>query len=176
MIIWLVGLSGAGKTTIGREIYAQWKADAPNTVLVDGDEIREVFRHNRGDYAYTLDGRRTNAERLSALCAWLEGQDINVVCCCLSVFEQTRRWNRENFSDYFEVYVRAPIAVLAERDIKNLYRPALAGERINVVGVDLPFEEPASPDMIVDNDSPGMDARAVANQILRAARTKQRSG
>ncbi len=63
MVIWLIGLSGAGKTTIGKCVYREWKKNEPNTVLVDGDEIRELFSLNQNDSDYSLDGRRKNAER-----------------------------------------------------------------------------------------------------------------
>ena len=64
MIIWLIGLSGAGKTAIGRHLYELWKEEEPNTVFMDGDEIREIFKHDRGDEPYTIEGRKKNAERI----------------------------------------------------------------------------------------------------------------
>ena len=71
MIVWLVGLSGAGKTTIARALHRQWQAVSPATVLIDGDEVREIFQHDRGPDAYTMEGRRINAERIAAMSAWL---------------------------------------------------------------------------------------------------------
>lgn len=166
MVIWLVGLSGAGKTTIGRELHALLKAREPNTVFVDGDEVRAVFKHDRGPDAYTLEGRAKNAERMAELCAWLDRQGMNVVCCCLSVFEETRAWNRETYSRYFEVYVSTPFDVLVERDSKGLYGAALRGETENVVGVDIPFTPPAAPDLVVENGRDPRDPREIAREIL----------
>ena len=169
MVIWLVGLSGAGKTSIGREVYRRLKAGAADTVLVDGDEIRTLFRDNRGDRAYSVEGRRRNSDRIRDLCAWLDRQEINVVCCTLSFFEETRQWNRDHLSRYFEVYVSAPMEVLERRDPKHLYRRAREGRIRNVVGVDIPFTPPASPDLVVDNGEDGRDLGAIAEEILRRA-------
>ena len=165
MVIWLIGLSGAAKTTIGRHLYEIWKAEAPNTVLVDGDEIRALLNHQENSRDYTIEARRANAERITNLCAWLDGQDINTVCCILSLFPEMRQRNRDIFSRYFEVYVSAPMEVLIQRDEKGLYGPALRGEIENVVGVDIEFPTPTSADLVVDNGSDGTDPRTIAEEI-----------
>ena len=95
MVIWLVGMSGAGKTTIGQALYASLKAQRPQTVFVDGDEIRALFRHDQQADAYSVAGRRVNAERIQALCGWLDGQGIDVVCCILSMFQDISDDNRQ---------------------------------------------------------------------------------
>ena len=169
MVIWLIGMSGAGKTVIGRHLYEMWKAEAASTVFVDGDEIRELFNQNQSPDAYMMEGRRLNAERITGLCAWLDRQGINVVCCVLSVFPEMRKRNRKLFSRYFEVYISVPMDVLCRRDAKNLYGPAMRGEISNVVGVDLPFTPPAAPDMVIDNGADGADLRSFAARILDRA-------
>lgn len=164
MVIWLVGMSGAGKTTIGRELYALIKSSHPNTVFVDGDEVREIFRHE-GDDAYTVEGRRQNSERISALCRWLDRQGINVVCSMLSIFEDHRQANRAELLRYFEVFIDASMDELMARDYKNLYRDARAGRVKNVVGVDIPFPAPATPDMVIRSGHPPVDSRQAAAEI-----------
>jgi cytidine diphosphoramidate kinase len=170
LVIWLTGLSGAGKTTLGRALHRLWREHAPNTVLLDGDEVRRVFGDDAGPEPYTVPGRRRNAERMAALCALLDGQEINVVCCILSIFSDLRATNRSRYSRYFEVYLQAPLEVLAARDGKNLYAPALRGETRNVVGVDIPFEPPADSDLVIDTTSPPADMDTLARSILEAAR------
>jgi cytidine diphosphoramidate kinase len=172
MVIWLVGLSGAGKSFIGRALYARMKADDPATVLVDGDEIRAIFRHDLGDAPYTIEGRRQNAERIRELCAWLDRQGINVVCCILSIFEESHEWNRANLERYFEVYVSAPMDVLIQRNPKDLYRRAQSGQMRNVVGVDIPYVPPARPDLVIENGANPVDPEVAANDILTMARRK----
>lgn len=169
MVIWLIGLSGAGKTTIGRHLCEMWKKEAPNTVLVDGDEIRALFKADRDPAAYTIEGRRANAERITDLCAWLDHQGINVVCCILSLFPDMRDGNRHRFSRYFEAYIEAPMAVLERRDSKGLYAAARAGKTDNVVGVDIEFVPPAAPDMVIDNGVEGADPKKLAADIFAAA-------
>lgn len=168
MVIWLIGMSGAGKTTIGREVYAFIKPVLPNTVFVDGDEVREIFRHDHED-AYTVAGRRLNSERVSALCQWLDRQGINVVCSMLSIFEDHRQANRAVFSSYFEVYVEATLDELMTRDYKDIYRAARAGQQRNVVGVDIPFPPPANPDMVIRNGNPPVDCRHAAKEIVECS-------
>lgn len=166
MVIWMIGLSGSGKTTLGREIYNQWRQQAPNTVFIDGDEIRDIFKHDRGDAPYTMEGRRQNAERITALCEMLDKQDINVVCCILSVFQDMREENRTRFKNYFEVFMDAPIEVLQKRDVKGLYAKAAKGEMKNVIGIDLPFERPVGSDMVIVSDTDTPDIQALAHEVL----------
>jgi len=169
MVIWLIGLSGSGKTAIGRELYTLWKAKASNTVLVDGDEIRSIFKHDRHPDAYSLAGRAANAERIAELCAWLDRQGINVVCSILSVFEATRQWNRAQYARYFEVFISVPFDELVARDAKGLYGPALRGETKDVVGVDIAFPPPLAPDMIIDNSGFSLPPLTHAANILDKA-------
>lgn len=164
MVIWIIGLAGSGKTTVGRALYRQWKALDPATVLVDGDEIREIFRHDRGDEPYSVEGRRVNADRIAQMCAWLDSQGINVVCCILSIFEETRAWNRRTYSDYLEVYLHADDAALEQR--RHLYGEAKAGRIRNVVGVDIPFVPPESPDLVFDTGRDGESAEVIAGHIF----------
>ena len=168
-------MSGAGKSVIGHSVYAQLKARDPATVLLDGDEIREIFRHDRSDDAYTLDGRQLNAERIRNICTWLDRQNINVVCCILSIFEESHEWNRETYSKYFEVFVDVPFDDLVERHPDDLYRRAQRGEMKNVVGVDIAFEPPAHPDLVIQNASPFVEPEEMARRILAEAEKKHAS-
>lgn len=151
MVIWLVGMSGAGKTTIGRALYASLKKDRPQTVLIDGDEIRALFRHDQQADAYSIAGRRVNAERIQALCAWLDSQQIDIVCCILSVFPGIGDENRKKFSSYKEIFVDVPLDTLVKRDNKGLYQSALRGEQKNVVGIDIEYQTPLAPDLVIRN-------------------------
>ena len=169
MVIWLTGLSGVGKTTIGRAVYRIWKATAPNTVLVDGDAVRHLVRFNNSDDAYSHAGRHAAASRYCDICAWLDGQNINVVCCTISFFEDLRERNRRDLSKYFEVFISAPMDALKRRDSKKLYERALRGEIKNVVGIDQPLTPPAFPDMVIDNSRDRQDFSDIAGEILKRA-------
>lgn len=170
MVIWLIGLSGAGKSTIGRELYKLWKTKEQNTVFVDGDEIREIFQHDRSTNDYTAEGRQQNARRISELCLWLDRQDINVVCCILSIFPKMRSSYREKYMSYYEVYVSTPLNILEERDTKGLYGAAKRGDTNNIVGFDIPFPEPKQSDLVIDGSgnfgSPEFLARKIYNHAI----------
>ena len=169
MVIWIIGLSASGKTTLGRALHELWKKESPNTVFVDGDDVRKIFEHTNESKSYTIEERRKNAERICRLCAWLDSQSINVVCSILSLFKESRDWNRKNYSKYFEVYIDAPMEVLLRRETKGLYASAKRGERKNVVGMDIPFSPPENPDYVFDNSKDGIDIEKIAREILTLA-------
>jgi len=173
MVVWMVGLSGAGKSTIGREVYHQWKQCESNTILVDGDEIRSLFKHDKIKSSYTIEGRRLNAERIVEICKWLDNQGINVVCCILCIFPDILKANRKQFKNYLEIYISAPYEILRARDSKGLYMAAEKGEQSHVVGVDIPFPEPVSPDLILDSSGESGDFVTLADKILKSINKPQ---
>ena len=117
-VYWITGLSGAGKTSIGKSLYQKLKQKSPNTVFLDGDVLREVFGNDLG---YTREERIKCAMRYARLCKMLQEQGLNVICCTISMFDCIRAWNRENIENYREIYVRVSMEVLKQRNQKGLY-------------------------------------------------------
>jgi len=150
MVVWIIGLSGAGKTTLANEVVAQVRRVQRNVVLIDGDVVREVFGNDLG---HTMEDRRTNAKRICQLGKLLDDQDINVVCAILSLFPESRSWNRENLKSYYEVFIDAPMQDLVQRDSKDIYRKFNNGEIRDVAGLDIEFPRPDSADLIIDNNN-----------------------
>ena len=148
MILWLIGLSGSGKTTLCEEILKSVKSSGRLIVKIDGDEIREMFDN---DLSYSIDDRLKNANRISKLCKFLDDQGIDVICAILSFREETRRWNRENIKNYYEVFIDAPIKDCVDRDVKGMYNKFYSGKIKNVVGFDINFEKPNCPDLTINN-------------------------
>ncbi|QLG47852.1 adenylyl-sulfate kinase [Natrinema halophilum] len=165
MILWLVGLSSAGKTTVGHELYKKIKRERNDVLFLDGDHLREVWGD---DIGHTEKARYENGWRYCRLGKLLDDQGIHAVCCVLSLFKEHRQWNRQNLSSYFEVYLEVPMETLKRRDAKDLYARAERGEIENVVGVDIPFETPEDPDLVLENDDPPTDPDVLADRILDA--------
>jgi adenylylsulfate kinase-like enzyme len=168
MVIWITGLSGSGKSTIGQEIWLRLREIEPNTVLVDGDRIREVLGLDKGDENYTIAARQKVAERIYELCRWLDEQKVNVVCCTISLFEDLHRLNRKNLSNYFEVFMDVPLDILKRRDFKGLY----SGKIPNVVGLDIPYSKPLNPDLTIDNSEDRESLNIFVERILEQALMK----
>lgn len=143
-VYFFTGLSGAGKTTIGGLFHQRLKAAKPNVVVLDGDEIRLAFGE---DVGYTHSERLRWAGRIFRVARLLAGQGIDVVVCSIAMYESVRQWNRENIPNYKEIYIKASKDTLTRRNQKGLY-----SEGKNVVGIDLPFDEPRSPDIVLPND------------------------
>lgn len=166
MIIWLTGLSGAGKTTVGRILHGRIKARCPHTVFLDGDILRDVWGDSLG---HDLAGRRANAGRITRLCRMLDAQGIHVIASILSVFPDDRRENRKIFSNYFEVFLDTPFEEVVRRDSKGLYRAAQAGEVKNVIGVDIPYPMDETWDLRIAPPEIFLSPDVIADKIYQAA-------
>jgi len=163
MITWFIGMSGSGKTTLASAVYERLKPDTRNMVYLDGDEFREIFRN---DVDHSVEGRRRNAERISHFCRVLDQQNIHVIAAVLSIFPDWQRWNRENFSSYYEIFIDVPLSVLQKRDPKGLYAKAAGGDMKNVVGLDIPFPTPAGPDLVLTASEQAAGIEASVEKII----------
>ena len=142
-VFWITGLSGAGKTTIGYLLYTKLKAQKNPIVFLDGDELRKVFGNDLG---YSKEDRLKSAFRNSRLCKLLSDQEIDVICCTISMFDAIREWNRENIKNYFEIYLDVSLETLKDR--KNIYRE----NNNDIVGINVLAEIPKNPDIVLDNN------------------------
>ena len=144
-VYWITGLSGAGKTTIGRLWYQLLCKGKKNVVFLDGDTLRQVFGDDLG---YTEADRRKSAMRNARLCKLLSDQGLDVVCCTISMFPEVWAWNRAHMPGYVEIYVKVSMETLKQRDQKGLYTSA----DDDVAGLHFHVEEPEDPDIILMND------------------------
>jgi adenylylsulfate kinase-like enzyme len=163
MIIWLIGLSDAGKTVIGRELADILRAEGEKVLFLDGDVLRDVWRDHLD---HSLQGRRRNHERISHLCKALD-QDpkVHVIVAALSIFPDLQKWNRENFGRYFEVFIDIPLEAAMARDSKGIYAKARQGLIGNIVGVDIEFPRPPLADMTLTPNILRETPRALAIRI-----------
>lgn len=166
MVIWIIGLAGAGKTTVGRALHTLLKNEGRPAAFLDGDHVREMMDNDLG---HSLEDRRRNGRRMSRICHYLDAQGFDVVCATLSQFDEHQSWNRENASRYFEVFLDIPLPVLKSRDQKGLYSGAEAGRIKDVVGMDMPFPPPLRPDMVLTDSAgpPDIMAHAILEEIRR---------
>jgi len=147
--IWISGLSSAGKSTLGTLLVERLHEQRIPCVLIDGNEIRDLFAHKLG---YDLPSRRHQTERVRRLAAWLVGQGILSVVAIIHPCEEDRVRCRNTIPGYFEIHLECPIDVCVERDEKNVYLPALKGDASEVVGLDIPYDESASADLVLESD------------------------
>jgi glutamine kinase len=161
-VFWITGLSGAGKTTVGRELWSRLRAAGRPATFLDGDALRAVIAEDLG---HSADDRRQSAMRNARLCRLLAEQGADVICATISLFHEVQRWNRENIPGYREIYLRVPIDELRRRDRKCIYARSQRGDTRNVVGIDVPAEAPEAPDLVLDNYGP-LDVATAVDRIL----------
>ena len=164
MVVWLIGLSGSGKTTLANEIVASTNIESKNTILLDGDAIREIFGNDLG---YSMEERLLNAQRICQLGKFLDDQGMNVICAILSIFPEIREWNRKNVRGYYEVFIDVPIEILVERDSKGIYGKYNRGEISEVVGMDINFPIPDKADLVIKNIKSKSDLLSYAKYIVK---------
>ena len=152
MVIWVTGLSGSGKTTLCTAIWQLLKPVVPELVSLDGDTIRRSFDDQLG---YREEDRIRQIKRIQNLAKLLSDQSLVVLVAALYSSPELLAWNRNSFRNYFEVYLKASLNTLAGRDTKGLYEGSASGSIPNVVGADIPWHEPQSPDMVINTDNPG---------------------
>jgi adenylyl-sulfate kinase len=147
--LWFTGLSGAGKTTLARLVETELSARGHKVEVLDGDIIRTNLSKGLG---FSKEDRDTNIRRIGFVCNLLTRNDVVAIAAAISPYREVREELRRDIGAFVEVYVSCPISVLAERDVKGLYKKALAGEIKNFTGVDDPYESPLAPEVIVETD------------------------
>jgi adenylylsulfate kinase len=161
-VLWLLGLSGAGKTTLATRLLERARAKGARADIIDGDLVREFFDDAKG---YGRENRVANIKRIVFAAHLLSRNDVLTIVSNISPYEETRAFARRKLPGYVEIYLKASVDDCARRDPKGLYRKARAGENPNMIGIDEPFEEPASPDLVVETGARGVDD--CLDQILR---------
>ena len=153
-VYFFTGLAGAGKTTIGGLFYQKLREKKPDAILIDGDQVRLEMGHSAPDGTVLLEDRyTTEARKAGARCTFPHCRDLadqgkDVVVCNIAMYHEIRAWNRENIENYREIYVKVSRETLYKRDQKKLYS---SGAK-NVVGVDLPWDEPGHSNIVIQND------------------------
>jgi len=168
-VLWLTGLSGAGKSTIANRVEKRLAAAGRHTYLLDGDNVRHGLNKDLG---FTAQDRVENIRRVAEVARLMVDAGLIVLVSFISPFRSERRMARELFAagEFFEVFVDTPLAEAERRDVKGLYRKARRGELKNFTGIDSPYETPENAEIRIDTTSLSADeaaARVIAHLEAR---------
>lgn len=172
-VLWFTGLSGAGKSTLSRRVASVLREERGISRLevLDGDEVRENLSRGLG---FSREDRDTNVRRIGFVARLLARNGVVAITAAISPYaavrDEMRAATEADGARFIEVYVHAPIAILAERDVKGLYKKALAGEIAHFTGVSDPYEPPQNPEVTVDSsqETPDESAAKVLDFLARA--------
>ncbi len=162
--VWFTGLSGAGKSTLSTAVAASLRERGVPVEVLDGDVVRENLSKGLG---FSKEDRDTNIRRIGFVAELLTRHGVVVLVAAISPYREIRDQVRARIGQFVEVHVRASLDTLVERDVKGLYRKALAGEISNFTGVSDPYEDPLQPELRIDTDG-GETVAESADRVLEA--------
>lgn len=146
--LWFTGFSGSGKSTLSEIIEQRLKARGRKVEVLDGDIVRTNLSKGLG---FSREDRDTNIKRIAFVCNLLTRNGVICISAAISPYNEAREWARKEIGNFVEVYVKCPIEICRQRDVKGLYKLADEG-RLNLTGVNDPYEEPEHPELIVETD------------------------
>ena len=152
--VWFTGLSGAGKSTLANRLAAELRLRSLNVEILDGDEVRTNLSKGLG---FSKEDRDTNIKRIGYVCKLLTRNGVVAISAAISPYKAVRDYNRAQIGHFVEIYVRCSIEALTKRDVKGLYKKALAGEIQNFTGISDPYEAPEHPELVVDSERQSED-------------------
>lgn len=146
--VWFTGLSGAGKSTVSTLLHRRLCAAGAKVELLDGDIVRTHLSKGLG---FSREDRDENIRRIGFVCELLSRNGVIAIAAAISPYREIRQSVRARIPNFVEVFMECPMDVLIERDVKGLYKKALAGEIEHFTGVSDPYEPPESPELILDS-------------------------
>jgi adenylylsulfate kinase len=147
--VWFTGLSGAGKSTLSRSTEQRLKERGLCVEILDGDIVRTHLSIGLG---FSREDRNTNIQRIAFVCGLLTRNGIICIAAAISPYREAREWARKEIGNFVEVYIKCPVEVCRERDVKGLYKLVDEGTLKGFTGVDDPYEEPEHPELIIETD------------------------
>ncbi|MHA1251822.1 MAG: adenylyl-sulfate kinase, partial [Candidatus Helarchaeota archaeon] len=147
--LWFTGLPCSGKTTLADAVAEDLRARGMKVERLDGDIVRKSLTRDLG---FSKEDRKMNIERVTFVAKLLTRNGVAVLCTFVSPYNEIRERSRKEIGEYILVYVKCPVEVCEQRDVKGMYAKARKGEITGFTGVDDPFEEPINPEIIVETD------------------------
>ncbi|MFX1249848.1 MAG: adenylyl-sulfate kinase [Promethearchaeota archaeon] len=148
-VLWFTGLSGSGKSELATRVANKLRKMNKNVEILDGDVVRQSLTKDLG---FTEEDRKTNLERVTFVAKLLSRNGVATLVSFISPYISSRDAARKTTTNFIEVFVKCPVEVCIERDIKGLYKKAIAGEIKDFTGISHPYEEPPNPEIIVETD------------------------
>jgi len=147
--VWFTGLPCSGKTSVADGVAKVLREKGYRVERLDGDTVRKGLT---SDLGFSKEDRDENIKRVTFVSKLLTRNGVAVLATFVSPYKERRKKSREDIGEFVEVYARCPIGVCIERDVKGMYKKALAGEIKNFTGIDDPYEEPENPELVIDTD------------------------
>ena len=148
--LWFTGMSGAGKSTLSERVAAELRRRGKAVELLDGDEVRTNLS---AGLTFSKEDRDLNVRRIAYVCHLLTRNNIWSISAAISPYREMREHARHIIGDFIEIYVECSLEKLAQRDVKGLYKKAMAGEIKNFTGVSDPYEAPLRPEIKVSSET-----------------------
>ena len=163
VVVWFTGLPCTGKTTIAKEVKKILEEDGKDVELLDGDTVRDYIKNKD----FSKEGRNKHLRYIALMAKLLAKRGVIVLCSFVSPYRENRDFARSICNNFVEVYVNTPLEVCIQRDVKGMYKKAMAGEIKGFTGVDDPYEEPENPELIIDTtkESVGESAKHVIDKL-----------
>ena len=155
-VVWFTGLSGSGKSTLANNLEMKLINDGILTYILDGDNIRHGLNKDLG---FSEEDRKENIRRIGEVSKLMVDSGIIVLTAFISPFREDRNTVRKLLGDneFLEVYVKCPVEICEERDVKGLYKKARGGEIKHFTGIDSPYEDPVNPEFILDTENTSLE-------------------
>ncbi len=146
--LWFTGMSGSGKSTLASALARRFRSKGLHVEVIDGDVVRTQLCRGLG---FQKDDRLENIRRIGIVCEILSRNGVIAIAAAISPYRASRDELRSRIPNFIEIYMSCPVSVLVERDVKGLYKKALAGEIPNFTGISDPYEPPDQPELTVDS-------------------------
>lgn len=146
-VIWLTGISGAGKTTLGNMLFEWLKGKNKAVEFLDGNIVRDFFENDLG---FTRQERVLNVKRIAFAAKLLAEHGVYVIVANIAPYYEVRDFIRRHIKNYIQIYLKSTLEEVQKRDVHGHYKKYRSGELKNLIGIDDDYDIPRNPDLVID--------------------------